>query len=73
MGGWGFMGLGFLFWLAILAAVIAAVVWFLRSQQGGRAGLLKRRSDSHEMLEERYARGEIDRDEYLQKKRDLSD
>jgi len=67
------MGLGFLFWLAILAAVIAAVIWVLRSQQGGRAGLSERRSDSLEILEERYARGEIDRDEYLQKKRDLSD
>jgi putative membrane protein len=73
MGGSGFMGLGFLFWLAILAAVIAAAVWFLRSQQGGRAGRLEKRSDSLEILEERYARGEIDRDEYLQKKRDLSD
>jgi len=29
------MGLGFLFWLAILAAIIAAVVWVLRSQQRG--------------------------------------
>jgi putative membrane protein len=73
MEGSGFMGLGFLFWLAILAAIIAAVVWGLRSQKRCRAGLLERRSDSLEILEERYARGEIDRDEYLQKKRDLSD
>jgi len=72
---WGIAlwGVGFIFWLAILAA-IAAVVWVLRSsQQSGGAGLLERRSDSLEILEERYARGEIDRDEYLQKKRDLSD
>jgi putative membrane protein len=73
MGGSGFMGLGFLFWLLILAAIIAAVVWVVRSQQGNRTRLLERRSDSLQILEERYARGEIERDEYLQKKRDLSD
>jgi putative membrane protein len=73
MGGSGFMGLGFLFGLLILAAIIAAVVWVVRSQQGNRTTLLERRSDSLQILEERYARGEIDRDEYLQKKRDLSD
>jgi putative membrane protein len=67
------MGLGFLFWFAILAAIIAALMWFLRSQHGSRASLLERRSDSLQILEERYARGEIDRDEYLQKKRDLSE
>jgi putative membrane protein len=67
--GWG-MGLGFIFWLAILAAIIAGVVWLVRSQSlaGGQ-----RRSTSLEVLEERYARGEIKREEYLQKKRDIVD
>jgi putative membrane protein len=67
--GWG-MGFGFIFWLAILAAIIAGVVWFVRSQPlaGGQ-----RRSTSLEVLEERYARGEIKREEYLQKKRDIVD
>ena len=65
--GWG---MGFIFWLAILAAIIAGVVWFVRSQPlaGGQ-----RRSTSLEVLEERYARGEIKREEYLQKKRDIVD
>jgi len=67
------MGLGFIFWLVILVALVAAAMWFVRSQQGNRRGLLDPRSDSLQILEERYARGEIDRDEYLQKKRDLSD
>jgi putative membrane protein len=67
MGDWSFMGLGFIFWLAILAALVAAAVWFMRSQQGAAPG----RSDSLQILEERYARGEIDRDEYLQKRRDI--
>jgi len=40
----------------------------------GRCGTPSRRhSPGLDVLEERYARGEIDRDEYLQKKKDLSD
>jgi putative membrane protein len=66
MNGWG-MGFGMIIWLVILAA-IAGVVWLVRSQPvaGGR-----RHSTGLDALEERYARGEIDRDEYLQKKRDI--
>jgi putative membrane protein len=67
MNGWG-MGFGFILWLLILATIIAGVVWFLRSQP--LAGS-PRRSTSLEVLEERYARGEINREEYLQKKRDI--
>ena len=69
MNGWGSMGgFGFILWLLILGAIIAGVVWFVRSQPlpGG-----KRRSTGLDVLEERYARGEISREEYLQKKHDL--
>ena len=50
----------------ILAVIIAGAVWFVRSQPGHQRG-----STSLEVLEERYARGEINREEYLQKKRDI--
>jgi putative membrane protein len=63
--GWG-MGFGFIFWLVILGVIVAGVAWFVRSRPGGQ-----RRSTSLEVLEERYARGEINREEYLQKKRDI--
>jgi len=36
-----------------------------------RRGLPPRRSPGLDVLEERYARGEINRDEYLQKKKDI--
>ncbi len=69
MGDWG-MGFGFIFWLVILGIIIAGVVWFVRSEPltGNQRS---RRSTGLELLEERYARGEIDREEYLQKKRDI--
>ena len=68
------MGFGFVFWLVILAVIIAGAVWFVRSRPlaGGQRSL-ERRSPAIEALEERYARGEINREEYLQKKRDITD
>jgi len=73
MGNWG-MGFGFVFWLVILALIIAGVVWFVRSQPlAGSQRSLERRSPALEALEERYARGEINREEYLRKKRDITD
>jgi len=64
----GSMGFGFVFWLLILGAIIAGVVWFVRVAPLGGS---PRRSDGLEVLEQRYARGEISREEYLQKKRDI--
>ena len=63
----GFMGLG---WILILI-VIAVVVWLLvRGPLAGGGGYTERRS-ALDVLKERYARGEIGRDEFEQKKRDL--
>jgi putative membrane protein len=70
MGDWG-MGFGLILWLVILALMVAGVVWFLRSQPLAGPSSLGR-SRALEALEERYARGEINREEYLQKKRDLT-
>lgn len=60
-------------WILFLVVVIAAVVWFVRSIPHAANGQLRpeRRSLGLDVLEERYAKGEIQRDEYLQKKRDL--
>lgn len=72
MNGWG-MGFGFILWLLILAAIIGGVVWLFRSQPVTDSRLQERRSPGLEVLEERYARGEISREEYLQKKRDITE
>jgi putative membrane protein len=77
MGPWGgyggFGGFGMIFGIIILVVIIAALVWFARgmSSSGQQLPLAGRRSSGLEVLEERYARGEIQRDEYLEKKRDI--
>ena len=77
MGGWsgfgGYGAFGMIVWLLILAGIVAAVVWIFRaaSTQGNTSS--DHRSSGLDLLEERYARGEINRDEYLLKKRDLSE
>lgn len=55
--------------ILVLGALIAGIVWLVRTlTEGSRSG----RPNSIETLEMRYARGEIDRDEYLQHRDDLS-
>ena len=57
------------FWLLLLALLVfgaIAVVRFIGSGPA-RPGF----SDALDVLAERYARGEIDRDEYLQRKKDI--
>jgi putative membrane protein len=62
-----------LFWLAVLAAVIALIVTFLRRGDPARSESDERRSNALAILEERYARGEMQREEYMQKRRDIED
>ncbi len=56
------------FMALVLAALIAGVVWLVRTLSDGRRSGA---STALEALEVRYARGEIDRDEYLQRRNDL--
>ena len=75
-GGWG-MGFGFvfmiLFWVLIVLGIVALVRWLMPPRGNGGPGAAERPSDRTplEIVQERYARGEIDRTEYEQKKRDL--
>ncbi len=75
MGGWGGWGWPFMgiIPLILLALLVAAVVLLVRGVSGtGEAHPPPaRRSPALDVLEERYARGEINRDEYLQKKKDI--
>jgi putative membrane protein len=73
MGGYGgYGGFGMIVWFIVLIAIVALVVWLVRSLASpGMHHMPPRRSSALDVLEERYARGEINRDEYLEKKRDL--
>jgi putative membrane protein len=72
MGGYGFGIVHLVFWAVVLIALIVAVVWLVRSMTGsGAQHHPPKRSVGLEALEERYARGEIQREEYLQKKKDI--
>ena len=77
MGG-GMMGGGFkwlwaIFWVVVLALLVAGAIWLARSltrpsnPPGGPAGPGPARAE----LDLRYARGELDREEYLQRRADL--
>ena len=81
-GGWGMMGLGMMggcgwmwlmpfFGIFFLGLIIWTVVASLRSSsESGGQDLLK--SDSAlEVLKKRYARGDISKEEYEEKKKDL--
>lgn len=70
--GWWGMGFGFvfmiLFWLLVILGIAALIRW-LQSQSGSAQGT--RGKTPLEIVQERYAHGEIDRDEYEQKKWDM--
>ena len=67
-GGWGaWMIFHWLFWLVLLGLVVWAGVGLSRSR---RADGTKTALD---LLNDRYARGEIDRDEYLLRKKDIQE
>lgn len=54
--------------ILVLGALIAGIVWLVRTvTEGSRSA----RPNAIDTLETRYARGEIDRDEYLQRRTDL--
>lgn len=69
---WGAMGLGMLlFWALIIAAVVALVGGIGGARSGG-SERGPREKTALDILAERYARGDIDKNEFEQKRRDLA-
>lgn len=70
VAGWGWFGLlHLLWWLLIIAGIVALVRWIFGG--GGRIAPAPRENRALEILRERYARGEISKEEYEERKRVL--
>lgn len=63
--GWFFM---LLFWALVIVGILALIKW---AGETGHRGTPAQKSVL-QILEERYARGEIEREEFEQKRHDLS-
>ncbi len=76
LGGWGWGGmiLGPIMMILFIAAALAAVVLVLRALGvGPRRPAAREGRAALDILNERFARGEIDKDDYEERKRALSD
>lgn len=74
-GGWIMMLLSFLLMILVVGAIVAGVVYLVRALPNPRDGAGERQSQNgssaQRILDERYARGEIDRDDYIRRRDDL--
>lgn len=73
MHGLGEMGFGMVWWWIIGIILVAAIVWGIvrtLGQNNNTNNTANQKSASN-ILDERYARGEIDKDEYETKKSDF--
>ncbi len=71
MGGFGWMWLMPVFWIVFLGLIIWAIAASVRRSSESRGSDSSKADSALELLKKRYARGEIDKQEYEEKKKDL--
>jgi len=77
MGDWGMGWFGGIFmiilWILIIVGVVFLIKWLVQSPGGHSSpGRTDTSSRALDILKERYARGEINKQEFEEKKRDLN-
>jgi putative membrane protein len=74
MGGWGMGGFGIIFmiifWGLVIVGLIFLIKWLIQVTKGEK-DVIPGSSSALGILKERYARGEINREEFEKMKRDL--
>lgn len=75
MGGWGMGWFGgifmIVFWILLIVGLVFLIKWLVQSTKGNSMSPRSGSSSALEILKERYARGEINKQEFEEKKRDL--
>lgn len=69
-GNYGLMGGGFMwiFWISVIVGLFFLIKWIVQSNKLGESRI---GDSSLEILKRRYVQGEIDKQEFEQKKKDL--
>ena len=74
MGGWGMGWFGMifmlLFWVLVIVGLVFLIKWLVQTTRNS-AGTSNGGSRALDILKERYARGEINKEEFEAKKKDL--
>jgi len=70
MHGFGGMFFGWLFWLAVIGGVVALVVWAIRNPTKGPVPSCCS-NNALDLLNQRYARGELNREQFEQMRKDI--
>lgn len=71
MGNWFFGGMGFIFMLVFWGLVIWLIYALIKTAAGGNMGSKNAEEKALNILKERYAKGELTKEEFEEKKKDL--